>query len=131
MTLLSETALPFDLRVVGYQALLWHDVREDTHLSLPPGTPSEVTDLVDQMTFASFSEEREQIWACSERSQLLKLYDKVSNLLDGSWMADAKWNDYVEHTRALAEIASERFGDLNIVRIARAVAVPRSPRGAT
>jgi hypothetical protein len=82
------------------------------------------------MTFASFSEEREQIWKCSETARLLKLYDKVSNLLDGSWMADAKWDDYVAHTESLGLFASQRFGDLNIVRITRAISVPRPPRSA-
>jgi hypothetical protein len=130
MTLLSETTLPFDLRVYGYQALLWHDLLEDTHLILPEGTAEDVRVLVGEMTFASFAEEREQIWQRSQTAQLLKLYDKVSNLLDGSWMSDAKWNDYVAHPEVLAQFASERFGNLNIVRIARAIAIHRGPRGA-
>ena len=42
--------------------------------------------LVREMTFESFQEEVEHLWSRSAEARLLKLYDKVSNLLDGSWM---------------------------------------------
>src|ERR1700737_3082179 len=51
MTFLSETTLPADLREIGYHVLLWHDLLEDTELkSLPPNTPGEVRELVDELT---------------------------------------------------------------------------------
>jgi len=130
MTFLTETALPADFRIAGYQALLWHDVLEDTTLLLPDGVSREVQALVQEMTFESFAEEQEEIWRRSENAQLLKLYDKVSNLLDGAWMSDSKWNSYVAYTNRLASSASERFGELNIVRIARAISIPRPPNPA-
>jgi hypothetical protein len=86
--------------------------------------------LVEEMTFTSFEEERENIWSRSERAQLLKLYDKVSNLLDATWMTDSEWDEYVTHTNRLTRLAVERFGELNIVRIARAITMARSPNGA-
>jgi hypothetical protein len=52
----------------------------------------------------------------------LKLYDKVSNLLDGKWMKAEKWNIYVEHTLRLASEVEQLFGELNIVKIATAIA---------
>ena len=55
-------------------------------------------------------------------SKLLKLYDKVSNLLDGNWMKTEKWNIYVEHTLRLAGDVEHVYGTLNIVKIARAIA---------
>ncbi len=131
MTLLSETTLPRDFRFTGYLVLLWHDILEDTHLNLPKETPHEVATLVDEMTFVSFAEECEQIWRRSENAQLLKLYDKVSNLLDGMWMSDDEWNNYVTHTQALAQFAAKRFGNLNIVRIAHAIAIQRTSMGDT
>ena len=125
MTLLTETALPDDVRRTGYQALLWHDLLEDTGLPLPAETSPAVRQLVEEMTFAGFSEEKEKLWERSDLARLLKLYDKVSNLLDGSWMSGGKkWQDYVAHTLRLVDFVSARYGALNIVKIARVIAVP-------
>jgi hypothetical protein len=131
MTFLSETTLPADLREIGYQVLLWHDLLEDTKLkSLPPNTPSEVKELVDEMTFKNFAEEMQKVWERSETTRLLKLYDKVSNLLDGAWMNDKKWNEYVSYTLKLTEqveaiSSNQKYGELNIMKIARAICVLR------
>lgn len=40
--------------------------------------------IVKEMTFSSFAEEVELLWEQSDTAKLLKLYDKVSNLLDGT-----------------------------------------------
>ena len=126
MTLLTEMQLSLALRVRGYQALLWHDVLEDTDLQLPEETAADVAELVDEMTYASFREERERIWEKSEEARLLKAYDKVSNLLDGGWMKNEKWNTHVEYTERLLSFVAKRYGDLNIVRIGHAVCRPKS-----
>jgi len=91
--------------------------------SLPLDTPSEVEELVIEMTFENFAEEMQKVWERSETTRLLKLYDKVSNLLDGTWMSDEKWNEYVSYTLKLTEqvetISSNyKYGNLNIVKIA-------------
>ncbi|HYN87302.1 MAG TPA: hypothetical protein VER55_02170 [Ardenticatenaceae bacterium] len=123
MTLLTETSLPLELRRTGYQALLWHDTIEDTNLPLPAAMSETVRDLIEEMTFRSFDEEMQRLWERSETAKLLKLYDKVSNLLDGTWMSTGRWNQYVRHTLKLAEIIEARHGQLNIVKIARAVCI--------
>jgi hypothetical protein len=125
MTLITETRLPEEVRFWGYQALLWHDLLEDTNLPLPEGTDSEVIRLVQEMTHPSFREEQLSIWDQREVVKLLKLYDKVSNLLDAVWMKDAKWNNLVEYTLKLRQFDLETYGDLNIVKIAGAVCLPR------
>ena len=125
MTLLTETTLSEDIRSNGYQALLWHDILEDTKLPLPQDTRKEVETLVREMTFEDFDEEREKIWERSDTAKLLKLYDKVSNLLDGSWMSNEKWNTMVEHARKLAVFVSGKYGDLNILKIAASICKPR------
>jgi hypothetical protein len=85
-----------------------------------------VSAWVAELTFGSFQEEMEHLWGRSEEARLLKLYDKVSNLLDGSWMSTQKWNAYVEHTLKLAGQVQTRWGGaLNIIRIAHALCVPR------
>ena len=125
MTLLTEMDLDLALRIRGYQALLWHDVLEDTELRLPEDTTEDVSGLVDELTYTSFREERARIWEKSDEAKLLKAYDKASNLLDGRWMKSDKWNVYVAYTSRLIDFVSERYGELNIVRIGRAVCVPK------
>jgi (p)ppGpp synthase/HD superfamily hydrolase len=124
-SLLQEATLPLDLRKTGYIALLWHDVLEDTTLKLPIGTSSEIVKLVEEMSFMSFDEERAELWSRSPEIKLFKLYDKVSNLLDANWMKVDKWNVYVEHTLRLANEIEQKFGSLNIVKIARAIALKK------
>ncbi len=122
MTLLTETSLSEEIRVIGSQALLLHDVLEDTTEDLPPGTSERVSALVAEMTFESSDEEMEKVWTRSRECKLLKLYDKTSNLLDGAWMSAEKRGRYVAYTLRLAEEVEQHFGaELNILKIARAV----------
>jgi hypothetical protein len=125
MTLLTETTLPEEIRFTGYQALLWHDILEDTNLPLPEETDLEVIRLVQEMTYQSFRDEQNQIWGQRDVVKLLKLYDKVSNLLDAVWMKDEKWNNLVDYTLRLRQFILETYGELNIVKIAGAVCISR------
>lgn len=123
MTILTETTLPESLRYDGYQALLFHDIIEDTKVThLPDGTSDAVTHYVNEMTFNSFTEERENIWSKDKEVLLFKLYDKTSNLLDGTWMQEKKWNQYVDFTLQLTENVQSNYGELNIVKIAKGIA---------
>ncbi len=121
-TLLTETTLPEDIRHHGALALLLHDILEDTEAPLPSRLPARVEVLVEEMTFASYEEEVELVWRRSELCQLLKVYDKTSNLLDMNWRTD-KRDQYVAYTLRLCDVAERRFGPLNIVKIARAITV--------
>ena len=121
MTLLQEPALPEEVRERGYQALLFHDLLEDTTADLPEGIASEIRELVEGMTFASSDEEMVKVWERTSEVRLLKLYDKVSNRLDGVWMTPEKLERYRAYTRRLADDVEANFGSLNIVRIARAL----------
>jgi hypothetical protein len=121
VTLLTETQLPADIRFKGYQVLLWHDTLEDTNLPLPENADEEVAQLVLEMTFLGFKDELEKIWTCRDIVKLLKLYDKVSILLDAVWMKTEKWNHLVDYTDRLRQFVLETYGDLNIVKIAGAV----------
>jgi hypothetical protein len=121
MTLLTETTLPEEIRYNGYLALLWHDILEDTTLPLPDDTPPQVRTLVEEMTFENFTDEIERLWERSDTTKLLKLYDKVSQFLDGTWLSDAGRERLLTHTRKLQEFVETTYGELNIVRIARAV----------
>lgn len=123
MTIMSETALDESLRLNGYLALMWHDVLEDTNATLPTDTSDEVRSLIRDMSFSSFATEKEMIWQKSRIIRLLKLYDKTSNLLDASHLSMEKRNAYVEFTQKLIVDVEKNFGQLNIVKIAKAIAI--------
>ena len=126
-TILTETTLPQDLREDGALALLYHDVKEDTKdFELPHDLPSRVREWVDGMTFEGASVpggsdiERQHIWSRPPEIRLFKLYDKTSNLLDVSWAPLHRITIYKDYTRQLIEDVVPRYGELNIVRMARA-----------
>lgn len=133
MAFLQETRLAGDAkrdREDCALALLFHDFKEETTLALPEWLSAKVVALVGHMTISADSgstqKEIEVIWKLPSIIRLLKLYDKVSNLLDGSWMSDEKWNkQYVPYVLKLANDVEVNYGDLNIVRMVRAVAVHR------
>ena len=86
--ILHETALAEDIRVDGSQALLFHDVLEDTLAELPNYLSERVKNLVQDMTFESSDVEMLKVWDKPIEVKLFKLYDKVSNLMDARWMPD-------------------------------------------
>lgn len=121
LTILAETSLPASLRERGAEILSYHDILEDTKAQLPKGTSRAVSRGVKGMTFAGFDEEMRLVWLRSKETRLLKLYDKVSNLLDGAWMSAEKRRAYNRHTLRLARDVERNYGRLNIVKIARAI----------
>jgi len=121
-TLASETNLSEEIRRDGIQALLYHDVIEDTTKELPEDLSKEAVELIEHMTFQGGSkQEMEEIWTKPTVVKLYKSYDKVSNLLDGAWMSKEKKEDYQRYTRKLCSEVEKVYGDLNIIRIAREV----------
>ncbi len=122
MTVLTETSLPEDLRVRIAQALLFHDFLEDTTAKLPDMLTDGVRELVDEMTFESSAVEMQEVWSRSAEAKLAKVYDKTSNLLDGSWMTQEKRAQYADYLLRLCEVVEKAYGPLNIITIARAIA---------
>lgn len=125
MSLLHEQVLPYEFRWNGAQALLFHDLLEDTTAGLPGGLPSEVAQMVMDMTFESSDVEMVEVWDKPIEIKLLKLYDKVSNLLDATWMTSERFDQYAKYANALADEVEENYGRLAIVKMARAVTVAR------
>lgn len=125
MTLLTETRLPDDVRYHGYLALLWHDLLEDTTMQLPHDIHPDVAQLVHEMTFDDFEHEVADVWGRSDTTKLLKLYDKVSALLDATWMSDEKWNRFVDHALKLLAFVEQHYGELNITKFARVICIRR------
>lgn len=121
MTLLHETSLPEDLRRDGSQALLYHDILEDTEWPLPSWLSTRVIKLVMDMTFESSQHEMKEIWNKPPEIRLFKLYDKTSNRMDGVWMDKEKREMYTEYSSRLCDDVEKNYGKLNITRIARAI----------
>ncbi|MBI2542738.1 MAG: hypothetical protein HYW24_00945 [Candidatus Aenigmarchaeota archaeon] len=122
MTLLTETSLPEATRENGSLALLYHDILEDTTVELPEYLPERVRYLVQEMTFEEGSaQEMREIWSKESEVKLLKLYDKVSNSLDGIWMTPEKYRQYNEYVRRLLHEVEAEYGELNIVKIGRVI----------
>lgn len=122
MTMLTETRIREHLRWNGAVALLYHDVIEDTTKKLPKTLPVSVKKLVEGMTFSGgIGEEMRTVWSRGNGVILLKLYDKVSNLLDAVWMKEGELRVYKKYTRDLLKTVRSEYGDLNICRIAESV----------
>lgn len=122
MTILTETTLPEDVRYKGCQILILHDILEDTEIDNLTGIVSEdIIQSVKDMTFDSSAAEMLQIWDLSPFIKLLKLYDKVSNLLDGTWMDKEKADKYKYYVIRLCRAVELAYGNLNIVKMARSL----------
>lgn len=122
MTIMTETTLDEKTRQEGYLTLLYHDILEDTNVKLPIDTPKRIEHLVKEMTFEGGSEEEMRlIWDKSQEVRLYKLYDKVSNLLDGTWMTREKREKYEGYLERLTQDVERNYGTLNITKIARAI----------
>ena len=117
-TIATETKLDETVRNEGIMALLYHDLLEDTTKELPEWLSPRIEYLVKEMTFEDGSkQEMEEIWNKPNEVKLYKLYDKVSNLLDGSWMDETKRKNYENYTGKLCEEIKKMCGDLNIVKM--------------
>lgn len=125
MTLLTETQLSEAIRYPGAIALLWHDTLEDTQLPLPTATEPLIQQLVAEMTFTGLDDEFVRLWERGDTVKLLKLYDKVSQFLDGAWFSDRRWDQLVVHTRRLEAFVLATYGELNIVKLSRTFCQPR------
>lgn len=123
MTLLAETRVPEKERELGYQALLFHDMIEETTKTFPQGCDLAVVALVEDKTFPHREIEMQEIWNKKPLVILLTLIDKTSNLMDGTWMDAAKHANYVSYVSELCEEVERLYGELNITRIARALCV--------
>lgn len=126
MTVYHETRLPTRLRLLLARMLQWHDVLEDTTRGKLPLYLSSVTRrAVTLMCFdGGFAEEQTELWKRGPIIILGKLYDKVSNWMDGAWMSEEKRNRLRTHILNICDVVGLRFakyGTLNIVTIARAL----------
>ena len=122
MMLLGDKTIPFEERKKGYQALLLHDVLEDTSLPLPDDIDPEVKQLVEDMTYDSWEEEKKGVMEKGEFLKLLKLLDKTSTMYDSRTLSRPEKNpDWVKFTKQLLEDVRPRYGHSQVVAVAEAI----------
>ncbi len=125
MMLLHEIKVPIEQRQIGYQALLLHDVLEDTTLELPADLSEEVKRAVEAMTFETWQQEKEAVIKMPPFLKLLKLYDKVASIYDEGVSAHKengqKRQQWRRLTESLIEDVEKHYGKLRITSVARSV----------
>lgn len=121
-TIATETNLPEQLRKDGTLALLYHDLLEDTKIGLPIWLNNQTKSYIQDMTYeGGNAQEMQEIWSKPKEIRLFKLYDKVSNLLDSSWMNEEKSEIYYDYTMKLCQDVELHFNNLNITKIASGI----------
>jgi len=124
-TILTETSLSRDLKIEGILVLLYYDVIEDTNAGVPNDLPLNVRLSIGHMTFVGgMRQEMNEIWEKEPKIRLYKPYNKVSNLLDSSWMQSDYQIKYRTYTYKLLLDVEKEFGLLNIVNIAHSIISP-------
>ncbi|MEX0649492.1 MAG: hypothetical protein WD200_00645 [Candidatus Andersenbacteria bacterium] len=119
--LLNDTRLPFKDREIGYQALLLHDVLEDTSKGLPDFVSDEVKRAVEEMTHTNWKEEQ-NIASKSDFIKLLKLCDKMATMYDENMKPDPKKRrEWLQLLEALATGVEKTYGNTRVVVTARAI----------
>jgi|SRR3989344_2500351 len=119
--LLNDTRIPFEERRIGYQALLLHDVLEDTTLELPDYIEAEVVDLVKHMTHQTWEEEQ-HVDQKPVFVQLLKLIDKVASMYDETVRPDPqRRKEWKELIQKLLKNVETQYKDSRIVTVAHAI----------
>jgi len=117
--LLLEPKLPEKIRVPGAEALLLHDVLEDTSAHLPEDTTDEVKYLVSEMTYqGGFDEEKTAVLEKSPLVQLLKLYEKTATLYDGD-LSKKRYSEWTDFMEKLITTVEKEYGMLNITFLAK------------
>lgn len=122
MMLLNDKTISFEERRIGYQALLLHDVLEDTSLLLPDDLDPQVKKLVEDMTYTSWEEEKQGVMQKDVFLKLLKLLDKVSTMYDAETLSRPEKNpDWKAFTKQLLEDVRPKYGNSQVVAVAEAI----------
>lgn len=116
----AESDVPAQLRYLGQQVLLRHDVNEDTTCGVSTRATLRVRELVQAMTFpGGFKEECATMWSRPPIVWWLKLYDKWANCADGAnpngWMATRGADyrlKYVRFTHELLGCVEQRKAEI-------------------
>lgn len=119
MMLLNDTRVPYEERRVGFQALLLHDVLEDTSLPLPDWVEPEVVALVGAMTHGTWEAEQ-RVEEKSSLVQLLKLCDKTASMYDENVRPDLqRRREWKALLTKLVQLVEPRYPGSRVVAVAK------------
>ncbi len=123
LTLLEDNRVPFEERKVGYQALLLHDVLEDTSAGLPDFISPEVAKLVQEMTYQTWEEEQAAVLTKSPLLKLMKLIDKTATMYDEAMRkgGDEKKRQWKALMEKLVKDVEAHYGNIRVITIAKAI----------
>lgn len=123
LTLLNDNRVPFADRQMGYQALLLHDVLEDTSAGLPDFISPEVAVLVKEMTYQTWEEEQAAVLKKSPLLKLMKLLDKTATMYDEGMKkgGDKKKREWKVLTAQLVQHVEKEYGNIRAVTLAKAL----------
>lgn len=120
--LLHDVKLPWEVRELGFQVLLYHDVLEDTSRPLPEWLSAEVTWCIQEMTFKSFRDSLPLLPQKEPRIKLFILVDKLATFIEEHLSSDPdKRRAWKEAVRYLTEETKKHYGRTKIVIIAEAM----------
>ena len=123
---LNDALIPFRLRKVGFEALLLHDVLEDTNAKLPKWVGKDVRKLVYEMTFSAppgndpWDEEKKVLLKKPVFIKLLKLVDKLASMYDLDVMPKNK-KVWKKITAQLLKDVEKKYGQIRVVQIGKAI----------
>lgn len=121
LTLLNDQRIPFKERELGYQALLLHDILEDTSLDIPDYIEPKVIEYVKEMTHDSWEEEQ-NIENKSNFIKLLKLCDKIASMYDETvWNEPQRRKEWKALTQKLLDDVENHYGNIRLVTLAKAI----------
>lgn len=123
LTLLEDNRVPFAERKIGYQALLLHDVLEDTSAGLPDFISPEVAQLVQEMTYQTWEEEQAAVLTKSPLLKLMKLIDKTATMYDEAMSkgGDKKKREWKTLVEKLVVDVEAHYGHVRVVTLAKAI----------
>lgn len=125
LMILNDTSIPRKQRELGFKVLLLHDVVEDTTLPLPNDLLDEVVQLVGEMTYKNFAEEKELVPHKSTFVQFLKVIDKVATIYDnygeGGFLKSERKKEWRQYTELLLKNTEVDFGHTQSYKVAKTI----------
>lgn len=120
MILITDQRISWKERELGFQALILHDVLEDTSLKLPRWVKPAVKALVKEMTFKSWEEALREIPKKNNFVKLLLLVDALSSMYENH-VSLAKRKKWKEITEKLLRDVEKNYGNIRLVQIGKAI----------
>lgn len=119
LLLLNDATVDQAERELGFQALLFHDVLEDTKLRLPDFIDPMVPPLVADMTYTSWDQEKNEVPTKSIFVQFLKVIDKAATIYDSSHTFDGttKGREWKQFSLLLLANTRSTYGETHVYQL--------------